>query len=216
MIDFCSVVTTYNELWTVRQLVQALLPRGPVIVVDACSTDDTAAIARLAGAEVFITENRIGIGPALRHGWILALKKKPKRILQIDAGGSHDPNDVDQMLSSSADLVIGSRFLGTYTGGPWYRPLGSRLVTKFCNWLNHTSITDWTSGYRLFSPVALQYLADLKYQAVMHAWQIEVLQAVLRYPELTIEERPIHYFAGRSSFSIKAALETMRVITKQL
>lgn len=184
-----------------------------VIVVDDGSTDDTPQIASLAGASVNFNPQRIGIGPSLMTGWALALKAGAKRIVQIDAGGSHDPKAARTMVQALdvADMVIGSRFAPSakYVGGPWQRPILSKIAATMCNLAQHGGrYSDWTSGYRAFTREALERLIEKNYTARMHSWQIEVL-ANAGALGLSIMEIPIVYTAGRSSFNRKVANEAI-------
>lgn len=213
----CAVITTLNEDKSIGQLVYELIAYHsmPVIVIDDASTDNTATVARAAGAAVYVNRERIGIGPSLVRGWRFALDSWADRIIQIDAGGSHDPNDIPKILKAlqDNDMVIGSRFLpeSSYIdNGNWKRPILSRIAAKACNLAQHgAKHTDWTSGYRGFRADLLRALVGQKYQAKMHGWQIEVLA---RANELCadIAEVPITYTAGRSSFNRDVADEAFR------
>lgn len=210
----CAVVTTLNEATTIGELVADLRRNDwRVIVMDDGSTDGTQEQAARYGADVFVTE-RVGIGPALLYGWRYALSEyAPAYVLQIDAGGSHDPADARRMvraLNAGADMIIGSRFVAgaAYIGGPWQRPILSRAAAFACNALQGSRVHDWTSGYRLFTADALRGLLQFKYWQKMHAWQIAVL-ARAHAIGLTVVETPISYRAGRSSFNRKVALEAV-------
>lgn len=208
-----TVITTRNEGATVGTLVHAMRRHGHVIVVDAASEDDTVERARRAGA-VVLGKHRMPIGPALMTGWRAALGAGATRVIQIDAGGSHDPLEAYRLWATlrQADIVVGSRFLpcSDYTGGPWWRPVGSRMAARACNLVQGSKLTDWTSGFRAFRAEALRVLLRHQYQAQMHGWQIEVLARALD-SELLVKEVPITYRAGRSSFDLAVAREAVRV-----
>lgn len=208
-----AVITTYNEAEAIKGLVIKLLSRvDDVHLVDGGSTDETASIAEQAGANVIAMGTRTPIAECLRIGWKTALEAGATRIVQIDAGWSHNPADLPYLLLSTADVVIGSRFVqgSCYEGNP-RRALMSRLAGIACNvavpggcW------NDWTSGYRVFSRDALEFLAAQDYTATMHSFQIQVLAHAAR-AGFRIEERPITYIAGRSSFNKKVAREAISV-----
>lgn len=212
MIAVC--ITTYNEEASIASLVKEFAVFGPdwyrVYLVDDGSTDDTVLEAFNAGAhKVFQTGGKWGIGPSLMHAWGMALEDDPFKIIQIDAGGSHDPRDILSLAHAGhgADLVIGSRFLdrSNYTGRP-VRSLMSRLAGIACNWAVGSNIKDWTSGYRIFSPRLVRALLQVPYTCKMHGWQIEVLGRALELG-VVVREAPISYIAGRSSFNFKIARE---------
>jgi dolichol-phosphate mannosyltransferase len=209
-------VTTRNEAATVGYLVRALLATVAerVVVVDAASEDDTVQCAAEAGATVVPSDVRLPIGPALMKAWQVALGAGATAILQIDAGGSHDPMDAARLLGrlSYADLVVGSRFVdgAEYLGGMWWRKAGSRWAAQMCNLVQGERLTDWTSGYRAFRAGVARDLLRYSYQARMHGWQIETLVHALDL-NYRVTEAPITYRAGRSSFDKKVAAEAFGV-----
>lgn len=206
-----ALVTTLNEAGTIYDLVLDLRALGlDVLVIDAGSADGTAGLARAAGAAVSDLPGA-SIRDGLLAGWRLALKVPDYRALvQIDAGGSHDPRqalDLLRALDGAADMVIGSRFLpgSRYLGRPWRRRL-SRAAALACQAKTGARLTDWTSGYRAFSAKALLEMAAGAYRATMHGWQIEVVGRALDQG-LRVVEVPISYTAGRSSFNRQIARE---------
>jgi len=216
------VITTYNEEASIHALVRAFVAQQlPVIVVDDASTDCTVQRAYAAGARlVFRTEGKWGIGPSLMHGWKLALDMPDvESVLQIDAGGSHQPEDFPDMcealVAHRADMVIGSRFCtgAHYLGvnGPWWRPWASKLAAMMCNYAQSGAhYTDWTSGYRLFTRDVLEYLLTKRMYGKMHGWQMEVL-AHAGARGFRIVEVPITYIAAQSSFNRRVAHEAIDI-----
>jgi glycosyltransferase involved in cell wall biosynthesis len=201
-----AVIAAKDEAETIGPLVRALRAQGlGVVVVNDGSTDATRTIAVRHGAVVLDHETGQGIGPSLLQGWRLALGMGADAVVQLDAGGSHDPAQAGQLLAGldGADMVIGSRFCpgGVYVGRRW-RAWASRLAAALLNFAAHARIHDWTSGYRAYSRQALELLLSKSYYQTMHAWQIEVLGQALG-ARLRVAEQPITYRAGRSS--LKAA-----------
>jgi glycosyltransferase involved in cell wall biosynthesis len=214
-----AVVTTLNEGRSIGQLVAGLLGEGfEVIVIDDASEDDTQAAAYNAGAEVVVTGTlgRLGIAQCLMRAWRRALRQGATCVVQVDAGGSHKPQDArllaDTLAVVQCDLVIGSRFrpgavYDNQAGRRW-RPAASRAAATACNLAIGAQYTDWTSGLRAFSPRAMNALLDYPYLSRMHGWQIEVLGRAHSLG-LRIVEQPIEYTAGRSSFNGKVASEAV-------
>ena len=211
-----TVITTYNEAPSLGALVTAMRQYGDVIVIDDQSTDETMSLATVAGALVYSTLQRSGIGQSLMTGWRYALDYGAQRIIQIDAGGSHCPQDAKEMIVASDhfDVVVGSRFCrgACYINkGRRLRPLASRAMALTCNLFDGRTAHDWTSGYRIFTADAVQRLLQYRYYARMHGWQIETLHRA-RQERMSIGEIPITYIAGRSSFNGKVALEASNVV----
>lgn len=206
-----AITTTVNEAVSIAGLVGSLRRLGlAVLVIDAGSTDNTAALAESAGALV-LRVPRIPIRDALMAGWEMALRGGYGHIVQIDAGGSHWAGDAERLLAAvhrcGCDLAVGSRFVpgAVYHGRPRRREM-SRLAAAACRAKTGAYLTDWTSGFRAFRSGALRLLVGKTYRATMHGWQIEVLAQALRH-DMTIGEVPITYRAGRSSFDWQVARE---------
>lgn len=207
-----AIITALNEADTIGQLVKELKMQGlEVCVIDDGSTDYTGAIAIGWGANVIRHDKPQGIGKSLMEGWRYALYNGWDHIIQIDAGSSHDSQEWQRGFDSEADIVIGSRFqpYSQYIGRGW-RALASRITAALLNFATHQKITDWTSGYRIFSKRALQELEAASYMTNMHTWQIEVLGEAVR-KGLTIHEFPITYRAGNSTMKWKTVDDLIRV-----
>jgi glycosyltransferase involved in cell wall biosynthesis len=207
-----AVITALNEAGTIAELVYQLKRQGlDVCVVNDGSTDDTGKVAELAGAHVITHDKPRGIGKSLVEAWRYAIIKGWRYTVQIDAGGSHDPND-DVHRYIGGDIVIGSRFLehSAYLGGSKWRKMGSYYAAKLLNFASHQKITDWTSGYRVFSLTALRHLVNVPYMTNMHTWQIEVLHEANRQG-LTVSEAPITYRATNSTFKLSMIDDLIKV-----
>ncbi|PQV62730.1 dolichol-phosphate mannosyltransferase [Abditibacterium utsteinense] len=158
--DICVVIPTLNEAATIAQVIAGVRPYcAEVLVVDGNSSDDTAEIARAAGARVETFAPR-GKGLALIHA--LKLVKQPVTVF-IDADGSHDGADVPKLaapiLDGSADMTIGDRWSGGSDElhgdlNKWLRRSGSRVLTTVVNWRFGSHLIDIQNGFRaLRTPV---------------------------------------------------------------
>lgn len=208
-----AVITALNEAGTIAELIYQLKRQGlDVCVVNDGSTDDTGKVAELAGAHVIHHERPRGIGKSLVEAWRYAIIKGWRYTVQIDAGGSHDPHDWQKAFDSQIDIMIGSRFAehSAYLGGSKWRKMGSAYAAKLLNFASHQKITDWTSGYRVFSLTALRHLVNVPYMTNMHTWQIEVLHEALRQG-LTVSEAPITYRATNSTFKLSMVDDLIKV-----
>jgi len=212
-----ACITTRNEARSIGLLVGKLIAGDfdAVLVVDDASTDGTAEIAKNDGAMVFNNKRRLGMAASILLGWRLALSLDAGLVLQIDAGGSHNPVDAWKFISPGfaqpADLVIGSRFCkgARYVGRSW-RAVMSRAAAVACNLAQPGARwSDWTSGYRAYSALALRVLTERAYRSRMHGFQIETL-ARAGAAGLSITEVPITYTAGESAFNSQIAAECFR------
>jgi dolichol-phosphate mannosyltransferase len=206
------IITTLNEAETIGPLVSYLANLYKVAVIDESSADGTVKAAELNGAYVITMPSRAGIGRCLERGLMWAQNMDFDRAAIIDAGGSHDPTELERLLSVNVDIVIGSRFIkgSDYHGRP-FRALMSRLAALACNLARRGAVVnDWTSGYRVYSRAAIEEILSRSYRSTMHGWQIEVLEQCLA-AGLSVTEAPITYTAGRSSFNLKVAIEAASV-----
>lgn len=206
-----AVITAKNEADTIGELVYRLRKQGlSVCVIDDGSTDDTGRVARLCDAHVIRHDESRGIRDSLIEAWRYAIEQGWEQTVQIDAGGSHDPLEWNK-TEWAGDIIVGSRFMpaSEYVGRKW-RAIASRIVAGLLNWATHQKISDWTSGYRVFSRRALQALVDVNYLTRMHTWQIEVLGEAIN-KGFTVAEFPITYRAGDSSMKAKTVLDLFTV-----
>src|SRR5690349_1166649 len=132
------VVPTYNESLNLRPLLDRLRRAQPdvdVLVVDDGSPDGTGELADAIAAEdphvsVLHRTAKGGLGAAYRHGFEVALERGYDAIGEMDADGSHRPEQLHLLLDAlrDADLVIGSRWVpgGRIVNWPLHRELLSR------------------------------------------------------------------------------------------
>jgi len=200
-----------NEEQTIGALVRQLREQGlEVLVCDDGSTDKTRVQAVKNGAEVIRHRTPRGIRESLLELWQVALVCKYDYIIQIDAGSHNAWDWCAWHWHSRPDITIGSRFNGgRYIGRRW-RAVASRITAAALNWATHQKITDWTSGYRVFSRRALEVLIKQNYMTKAHTWQIEVLHAAIDNG-LTISEFPITYRAGSSSLKLQTIDDLIKV-----
>ena len=157
------VVPAFNEAQSISKVVLDIkqnIPSADILVVDDGSSDGTAIVAKASNVPVISMPFNVGVGGALRVGFLYAYQNSYSQVLQIDADGQHKASEASVLLNSSDgfQIVIGSRFLGVnsnYSAG-LLRRLAMRwlamLVSRICN----TKLTDVTSGFRLTSGPAIE------------------------------------------------------------
>jgi len=131
-----------------------------VIIVDDGSTDNTAEVARLAGATVIRHSINKGYGATIQSILAEARYRNPDAMVLIDADYQHDPHDIPQMVKpiwDGADLVIGSREL-VKNNIPLYRRIGQKVLLQSTRVLSGKRLSDTESGFRAFSRKALATL----------------------------------------------------------
>src|SRR5674476_1548829 len=99
---YAAVIPCFNESASIATLVMAVRQHLPfVLVVDDGSTDDTAMLAKNAGAVVVKHERNLGKGAALKTGLSRALKQDYEWAVTLDGDGQHAPGDLPCLLYTS-------------------------------------------------------------------------------------------------------------------
>jgi|GEM_PF-71435 len=163
-----AIVPCHNEVDNAGGVVREIREVAPfidVLVVDDGSTDGTSAAAAGAGATVITHGRNAGIGAAVRTGMSYALARGYEYAVQVDGDGQHDAGYVRCLLGTLeadlADIVIGSRFLGTRGyKPPLARRAGTRLLSGVVTAATGQRATDTTSGFRAMNRRALAFLVE--------------------------------------------------------
>lgn len=131
-----------------------------VVVVDDGSTDQTADVARLAGAIVIRHEENKGYGAAVQRLLAEAKRRAADVVVLLDADSQHSPDEIPHLIkpvSEGFDLVIGSREKRR-VDIPLYRRIGLRVISFFSYILSREKVADSESGFRVFSKEAIARL----------------------------------------------------------
>ncbi len=165
------VIPAYNESASIAEVIAGVkeqLPDARIVVVDDRSSDDTAEVARKAGALVVRLPINLGDGGARQAGFKYARRLGADWVIQMDGDGQHRPESIPALLApilaDEADLVIGSRFLGEGNYRPHIsRLIGMRLFGKIASWATGLPITDPTSGFRAMNRRAYNFFCSSAY-----------------------------------------------------
>jgi glycosyltransferase involved in cell wall biosynthesis len=163
LADVILVIPAYKEELVIGSVVlKARRIVEKIIVVDDGSPDQTAEVAACAGAEVIRLDHNTGKAYALLLGLKRAHELGCRAAVSIDGDGQHKTRDIADVvrpvLEGKADLVIGSRFLGKASDVPVYRRMGQKTLDIFTRIGSGHRSTDTQSGFRAFSPKALDNL----------------------------------------------------------
>lgn len=221
------VVPTYNEAeniaWIVGRL-RAAEPDVDVMIVDDGSPDGTGRIAdELAAADpqvqVVHRTQKAGLGAAYVHGFQVALDQGYDVIGEMDADGSHQPEQLYRLRSAllDADLVIGSRYVpgGSVVNWPLFRRMLSAFGNLYVRLLLGISVHDSTAGFRLFRRTTLEKIDVASVNVTGYVFQTDMAWRTLQ-AGLNVREVPIEFIErerGDSKMSRSVAIESLQRIT---
>jgi dolichol-phosphate mannosyltransferase len=198
------LIPTYNErenLPTIVRRVRSAVPEVDICVLDDNSPDGTGDVAdELAAADdqvhVLHRAGKEGLGAAYLHGFAWALEQGYDAVVEMDADGSHRPEDLRRLLDAAhhADLVIGSRWVpgGKVVNWPTHRKVlsvGGNIYTRV---LLGMDVNDATAGYRVYRAEALRDLDLASVESAGYCFQVDLTRrAVLA--GLEVVEVPITF-----------------------
>jgi dolichol-phosphate mannosyltransferase len=191
------VIPTYNESDNIRGItgrVRAAVPQVDILIADDNSPDGTGRIAdELSAADervhVLHRPGKQGLGAAYIAGFALARERGYDAVVEMDADGSHSPEELPRLLDAlrDADLVIGSRYVrgGTLVNWPVRRLVLSRGANLYTRIALGMPIKDATAGYRAYRMPVLEkieldsvssqgycFQVDLGWRAYRHGFRV--------------------------------------------
>lgn len=207
------IIPALNEEAAISNVVretQRAVPGTPILVIDDCSGDATAAAARAAGADVLSLPYHLGLGGAVQAGYRLAFELGFDYVIRIDGDGQHDPTDIPRLFealrTSGCQMAIGSRFVdpnGQYTS--IVRSIGIRFFRLILRPILGKDVRDPTSG---FVGVNREALAVFSRSFPLEYPEIEALVVLQRrafqFVEVPCRMRPRQ--TGRSTITAAKSL----------
>jgi glycosyltransferase involved in cell wall biosynthesis len=218
-----AIVPAYNEARSIAGVVaelQAIHPEFEIVVIDDGSTDETAAVARRAGAEVVQLPFNLGIGGAVQTGIEWARRRGCELAVQVDGDGQHDPCEIEKLLepilAGSADVAVGTRFAGDGTYRPSVaRRIGIGVFAGLVSLIVRQRMTDTTSGFRAMNARAIELFADeYPYDYPEVEATVLIFRHRLRLVEVPVTMRQRE--AGRSSITAFRSLYYMGKVSLAL
>jgi hypothetical protein len=182
------VIPAFNEESSLPDVLDAMpkhlhgLPVETVVVSDG-SDDETERVAHQYGALVVGRDLRRGQGAAVRLGYRVALARGATVVATVDSDGQYDPLELPQLvkpiLDGEAEVVHGSRALGSYESPIAGRSHGVKFFAWLMTKMTGTTITDPASGFRAFAPSALHALEFRENQ--FHASEVTIAASKLGF-----------------------------------
>jgi glycosyltransferase involved in cell wall biosynthesis len=167
------VIPAYNEEGRVGRVVEDALRQdlvSKVVVVDDCSSDNTAKEAEEAGAFVVRHFKNMGVGGAIKMGYRLFLKEGGDVAVVVAGDGQHDsseiPRFVEAIASGEAEYVVGDRTLQN-DSMPYGRRLGNKLLSWLTRRVTGLDVRDSQFGFCAISADSLKRI-NLEY--ITNSW----------------------------------------------
>src|SRR6201995_1545223 len=213
---------TYNErqnLEIIAGRIRDAVPDADLLVVDDNSPDGTGDLAdklaeRDSHVRVLHRTEKAGLGRAYVAGFTQALDAGYDLIVEMDADGSHRPEDLPKPLAAEpgADEVNGSRYVPGGTVVNW--PLSRQLLSKGANFYTRVMlgvrVKDATGGFRVYRAGTLRTIGLDGIQSGGYCFQVDMTLRVLQ-AGLKIGEVPITFVErerGASKMSRSVILES--------
>ncbi|WP_435735912.1 polyprenol monophosphomannose synthase [Cellulosimicrobium sp. PMB13] len=238
------VVPTYDEALTLPGTLarlRAAVPGAHVLVVDDASPDGTgdladAVAAHDAAVHVLHRAGKDGLGAAYVAGFGWALERGYDVVVEMDADGSHRPEELPRLLDALAavptgargategahrpgpvDLVIGSRWVpgGEVENWPWHREALSRGGNAYVRLALGLRLRDATAGFRAYRADALRAMDLAAVESHGYCFQVDMAWRVARAGGRVVEV-PITFVertAGRSKMSRAIVAEALWKVT---
>jgi len=199
-MNLVVTIPAYNEENSIAAVIHEI-PRDipsiddvKVLIINDGSEDDTAEVAKRAGADRIITHKKnMGLGVTFKDGLEEALRMGADIIVNIDADGQYNgaeiPRLIEPILKGQADIVIGNRQIDKLDHMPWQKKVGNKMATWVTRRVTGLPIIDAQTGFRAFSRVAALRMTLLSgsYTYV----QETLIEAANK--RLTVEQIPIEF-----------------------
>jgi len=228
MVRSLVVVPTYEERENLPIVIARTLAATPddvhLLIVDDASPDGTGELADgFAAGEprvhVLHRARKEGLGPAYLAGFTWALERDYDVIVEMDADGSHHPEDLPRLIGLLADhdLALGSRWVPGGAVENW--PRRRLFLSRGGNWYTRVAlgidIRDATGGFRAFRAEALRriHLDDVASHG--YCFQVDLVWRALQ-AGLTVIEVPIVFTErvhGISKMDGTIVAESLRLVT---
>jgi dolichol-phosphate mannosyltransferase len=222
------IIPTYNELDNLEAIVdrvRAGVPAADILVVDDNSPDGTGELAdKLAATDpsiqVMHRTGKNGLGAAYIAGFRWALDRGYAAIVEMDADGSHQPEQLPRLLREleRSDLVIGSRWVpgGQVVNWPWSRQLLSRSGNTYVRLMLGMGLRDATGGYRAYRATTLRRIELDQVRSQGYCFQVDLTFRTLS-AGMKVTEVPITFVEraqGSSKMSRSIVFEALWMTTQ--
>lgn len=211
------IVPAYNEQDNIQRVIDNLIEnysQYDYLVVNDGSRDATAEICRNKGYNLLDLPVNLGLSEAVQAGMRYAIKNNYDAAIQFDGDGQHNPEYIEELIyimeQEKADIVMGSRYL-THKKERTLRMLGSDILSFIIKISTGVSITDPTSGMRLFNRKMLNEFAyDMNYGPEPDTISYLIKKGVrVKEVQVSMNER----IAGESYLNLRRSIKYMMLMS---
>lgn len=214
------IIPCYNEADTIEEVVSRAKQYADVCVIDDCSTDSSPEIlAAIDGIHIIRHDKNTHIARGILDGMAYAVEKGYTHAITMDAGLSHNPDEIPRFLEcDGADVVLGRRVTKINT------PLKRRILSAIGGFVYNVFLDfprlvfkpyygDLTTGFRKYSKAAMDVLLatpiksrsfDFIFESIMHVHKAG----------LSIAEVPISYNFSNSSLNSRVIVDCIKMVLK--
>jgi len=206
----CVIIPALNESREIAGLIKRVRRFvSDILVIDDGSTDQTAQVAKVVGAEVLRNERNQGKGACLVKGYAYALEKGFDAVISMDGDGQHSAEDLPVFLKAAEDskdaLIIGNR-MSNSRNMPFVRVLTNRFMSLLLSLVTKQNIPDTQCGFRL---VKKELLEKVNLVTSKFEMESEILIKASRRG-FKIRSVPIKTIYGNEKSQINPFVDTFR------
>ncbi len=199
IVKLVVTIPAYNEAVTVGQVIKSIPTKIEgidcidIVVINDGSKDETEKAASDAGANVVSFTHNKGLGAAFSQGFKSALALGADIIVNIDADGQFNTNDIPKLIKpiiqGQADMVTASRFAdkNLIPEMPWIKKWGNFRVANIVNNLTGQKLHDVSCGFRAYSRDAALRATLIGGHTYTHEIILELAFRGLKIVEVPVE-----------------------------
>jgi len=211
-MKLCVIIPTYNEAYTIANLVREIKEQKlETVVVDDGSQDNTAQIAEDNGATVLRNFNNEGKGASLIKGLHYAFSKDFDAVITMDGDGQHLPGEIPYFIRlaeySNSSILIGNRMLKR-KDMPLIRIITNKFMSWFISSLAKQRIPDTQCGFRL---IKKEVLSKINLRTRKYETESEIIIKAARLG-FKVESVPIKTIYRGEKSQINPFIDTLRFI----
>ena len=162
------IIPCYNEEENIEPVIARLqkeFPQGDYLVVNDCSSDNSAKLLKEGGYNYISLPVNLGIGGGVQSGYLYAVENEYDITVQMDGDGQHNPVYLPAVIKpieeGKLDMCIGSRFItkeGFQTSTA--RRAGIKFLSGVIRFLSGAKVQDVTSGFRACNKEMTRYFSN--------------------------------------------------------